>query len=81
MSVESVIEKLQRIAREKEVQKSEHRQKREEEVELLTRTKVEEELIKVKRGVLNIQLLAIRSPLHSSSSSECVERKAYNETI
>jgi hypothetical protein len=66
MSVESVIEKLQQITREKEAQKSEHRQKREEEVELLTRTKVEEELIKAKRGVLNIQLLAIRSLPHSS---------------
>jgi hypothetical protein len=66
MNVESVIEKLQQITREKEAQKSEHRQKQEEEVELLTRTKVEEELIKAKRGVLNIQLLAIRSLPHSS---------------
>jgi hypothetical protein len=81
MSAESVIEKLQRIAREKEVQKSEHRQRWEEEAGLLERTKVEEELRKAKKGVLNIQPLAIRSSLHSSSSLECVGRKAYNETI
>jgi hypothetical protein len=51
-------------------------------VELLRRIKIEEELKRVKReGVLNIELLAIRSPPHSSSSSKCVERKAYNEKI
>jgi hypothetical protein len=32
-------------------------------------------------NVLNIQLLVVRSSPHSSSSSECVERKAYNEKI
>ncbi len=31
--------------------------------------------------MLNIQLLAIRSPSHSSSSLECVEGKTYNEKI
>jgi hypothetical protein len=31
--------------------------------------------------VLNIQLLAIRLPPHSSSSLECVEGKVYNEKI
>ncbi len=36
---------------------------------------------RVQRGVLNIQPFVIRSPLHSSSSSECVEGKVYNETI
>jgi hypothetical protein len=35
------------------VQKSEHRQRREEEAGLLKRKKVEEELRKTKRGVLN----------------------------
>jgi hypothetical protein len=49
---------------------------------LLRRTEVEEELRKVeKEGVLNIQSLAIRLSSHSSSSSERVERKAYNEKI
>ncbi len=58
-------------------------------MELLIRTKVkeelrriEEELRKAKReGMLNIQSLAIRSLSHSSSSSECAERKSYNEKI
>jgi hypothetical protein len=49
---------------------------------LKRRTEVEEELRKVERkGVLNIQLLVIRSPPHSSSSWECVEGKVYNEKI
>jgi hypothetical protein len=51
-------------------------------VQLLRRTKVEEELKRVEKGVLNIQLLAIRLSLHnSSSSSKCAEGKAYNEKI
>jgi hypothetical protein len=37
MSVDSAIEKLQWTVREKEVQRSEHRQRFEEEVELLKR--------------------------------------------
>jgi hypothetical protein len=41
---------------------------------------VEEELRRAKRGVLNIQLLAIRLLPHSSSS-KCVERKVYNVKI
>jgi hypothetical protein len=32
-------------------------------------------------GVLNIQLLVVRSLPHSSSSSECVEGKVYNEKM
>ncbi len=36
---------------------------------------------KLKKGMLNIPLLAIRLPPHSSSSSECAKRKAYNEMI
>jgi hypothetical protein len=32
-------------------------------------------------GVLNIQPLAIRSLLHSSSFSKCAKRKMYNEKI
>jgi hypothetical protein len=31
--------------------------------------------------MLNIQPLALRSPLHSSSLLECVKRKVYNENI
>ncbi len=51
-------------------------------MELLRRTKVEEELRKAKHEcVLNIQPLAVRSSLHSSSYLECVERKAYNGKI
>ncbi len=41
MSAESVIEKLQQIAREKEAQKSEHKQRQEEEEKLLKRKKKE----------------------------------------
>jgi len=48
----------------------------------LRRIEVKEELTRTKcEGVLNIQPLAVRSPSHSSSSSECVEEKAYNEKI
>ncbi len=39
MSVESTIEKLQRVAKEKEAQKNEHRRRQEEEVELLKKKK------------------------------------------
>jgi len=64
------------------VQRSKHTQKQEEEVELLGRTKIDEELKRVERKrALNIQPLAISSPLHSSSSSECAEGKVYNEKI
>jgi hypothetical protein len=49
---------------------------------LSRKKKAQEELQRVEReGVLNIQLLAIRSSLHSSSSSKCVEGKTYNEKI
>jgi hypothetical protein len=44
MNIESAIEKLQKIAREKEVLRSEHMWNQEEEVELLRRTKVVEQL-------------------------------------
>jgi len=82
MNVESVIEKLQQIAREKEAQRSEHIRRYEEEVELLRKIEIEEELRKVKReGMLNILPLAIRLPPHSSSSLECAEGKVYNEKI
>jgi hypothetical protein len=51
-------------------------------MELLKRTKVEEELKIAKReGLLNIQLLTIRSLLHSSSTSKCVKGKVYNKKI
>jgi hypothetical protein len=48
---------------------------------LLKITKVENELKKEERKVLNIELLAIRSLSHSSSSSKCAKGKAYNEKI
>ncbi len=69
MGAKSAIEKLQRIAREKEGQSSEDKRRQEEEKELLKRTKTEEELKRAEKGVLNIQPLAIKSSLHSSSSS------------
>jgi hypothetical protein len=48
----------------------------------LKRTKVVEELRRVKKKkVLNIQPLVVRSLPHSSSSSKCAKRKAYNEKI
>jgi hypothetical protein len=34
-----------------------------------------------KEGVLNIEVLALRLPLHSSSLLECVKGKVYNEKI
>ncbi len=81
MNAKSVIEKQQEIAKENDVQKSEHKRKQEEEAKLL-KIKIEEKLRRAKReGMLNIQLLVIRSLLHSSSSSKCVEKKAYNEKI
>jgi hypothetical protein len=49
-------------------------------MELLRRTKVEEDLRIVEReGLLNIQPLAVRSLLYSSS--KCVKGKAYNKNI
>jgi hypothetical protein len=49
---------------------------------LLKRIKAEEELRRVEHeGMLNIQLLVIRSLLHSTSSLECVEGKTYNENM
>jgi hypothetical protein len=55
MTAESTIEKLQRVAREKEAHKNEHKQKHEEEVKLLRKKEVEEELKRVENTkVLNI---------------------------
>jgi hypothetical protein len=71
MSAKSTIEKPQKIAREKEEQKSEHKRRQEEEVKLLKRIEVEEELRRAKKeGLLNIQLLVVRLPPYSSSSSD-----------
>ncbi len=82
MNVKSATKKLQIIAREKEAHRSEHKQRQEEETELLKITKVEEELKRAEReSMLNIQLLVVKSLLHSSSSLECVEGKVYNEKI
>jgi hypothetical protein len=82
MNVGNAIEKLQRITKEKEALRSEHKQRQEEEVELLRRIELKEELKKVEReGMLNIQSLVVRSLSHSSSSSECVEGKMYNEKM
>jgi hypothetical protein len=50
-------------------------------MEMLKRTKIEEELGRIKRVLLNIHWLVVRSPLHSSSSSKCAEGKLYNEKI
>jgi len=51
-------------------------------MELLRRKEVEEELkIAKRKGLLNIQLLVIRSSPHSSSMLECVKGKVYNEKI
>jgi hypothetical protein len=80
--IESAIEKLRIIAKEKEVQRSEHRRKQEEEEKLLKRTKVKKELKRAEReGMLNIQPLAIRSSSQPSSFLECAEGKSYNEKI
>jgi hypothetical protein len=82
MNVESAIEKLQKIAREKEARRSEHRWRHEEEAELLRIIELEEDLRRAKReGVLNIQSLTIRLQPHSSSFSKCVEGKVYKEKI
>ncbi len=82
MSAKSAIEKQQRIAREKETQRSEHKQRHEEEAKFMKKTKVEKELRRAKRkGMLNIQPLDVRSSQHSSSSSKCAKGKAYNEKI
>jgi len=51
-------------------------------MELLKRTKVEEELrIAEREGLLNIQLLVIRLSSHSSSTLKFVKGKAYNKKI
>jgi hypothetical protein len=50
-------------------------------VELLKRIKFEKELKKEEKGVLNIELLVVKSLSHSSSSSKCAKWKAYNEKI
>ncbi len=50
-------------------------------MELLRRIKVEEELRRAKKGMLNIQPLVVRLLSHSSSSSKCAKGKAYNEKI
>jgi len=82
MSIECAIEKLQKVAKEKEAQKSEHKQRQEEEAKLLRKKEVEEELRRANsEGVLNIRALVVRSSSHSSSSLECVEGKTYNERI
>ncbi len=61
MNAKSAIEKLQKIIKEKEVQRSDRKQREEEEAKLLKRTKVEEQLRRAKReGVLNIQPLVER---------------------
>ncbi len=44
MNVKNTIEKLQRVVREKEMQKNEHRWKHEEEAELLRKKEAKEEL-------------------------------------
>jgi hypothetical protein len=49
---------------------------------LLKIIEVKEELRRAQReGMLNIQLLLIRSVLHSSSFLECEEGKGYNDKM
>jgi hypothetical protein len=48
----------------------------------LTKKEAEEDLKRAENaGVLNIQLLVVRSLLHSPSSSECEKGKTYNEKM
>jgi len=47
----------------------------------LKRTEIKEELIRAKKGVLNIQTLVVKLMSHSSSSSKCAKGKVYNEKI
>jgi len=55
MSAKSVIKQLQKVAKEKEVQKNEHRQRQEEEAKVLKKKEAKEELKKTKStGMLNI---------------------------
>jgi hypothetical protein len=82
MSVESAIEKLQIVRKEKETHNSEHRRRHEEEVEKLKKIEAEKELRRVERArMLNIQLMAVRSLSHSPSSSECEEGNVYNDNM
>jgi len=82
MSAKSVIEKSQKIIKEMKVHRSEHKGKQEEKAKLLKRIEAEEELRRVEHeGMLNIQLLVVRSSLDSTSSLECAEGKMYNENM
>jgi hypothetical protein len=54
MSGVNAIESLHWIEREKEAQRSEHKQKQEDEAIFLKKTKIEKELRRAKRRVLNI---------------------------
>jgi hypothetical protein len=48
----------------------------------LKKEEVKKELQKAERdGVLNIQMLVVRSSPHSSSSLECEGGKTYNENV
>jgi hypothetical protein len=51
-------------------------------VKLLRKKEAEEELKRLEcAGMLNIQPLEVRSPLHSPSFLECEEGKTYNEKM
>jgi hypothetical protein len=54
MSGVNAIENLQWITREKEAQRSEHKQRQEDEAIFLRKTKIEEELRRAKKKMLNI---------------------------
>jgi hypothetical protein len=72
MNVESVIDKLQKIAREKEAQRLTHKRReyaKEEDKVLRRRESV---------GMLNIQPMAMISPPQSLSSLKCEEGKQYH---
>jgi hypothetical protein len=49
MSIENVIKKLQIIVKEKEAERSEHRQRQEEEIKLLRKTEIKDQLKKIER--------------------------------
>ncbi len=80
--MENAIEIFQTIAKEMKVKKSEHRQKQEEEANLLRKKEAKDELKRTQHTkMLNIQLLVVRSSLHSPSFSKCEESKVYNEKM
>jgi hypothetical protein len=79
MNINNAIEKLQRLAREKEALKSGTQ------MEIKGGRRSVEKIKMLRRrenvGVLNIQLLAVRSSVHSLSYLECEKGKQYHEKM